>query len=156
MNYYLQQFKQNSWEAGLFYYSQKEWDYSPGFSILYGLGNPGSTTPAWYAYQASEQNKNYSCPAAPNTPTGFTASSVGNNTVTLKWQADSDPSGPGIAGYDILENGNAITQVNSSTISYNISNLNPNLTYTFSVQAFDTASIPNISVPATTVSVANP
>ena len=58
MNQYFTDFKNNSWEAGLFYYGQKEWtsNTSDGFDVLYGTGDPGIVAPAWYAYQAQATN----------------------------------------------------------------------------------------------------
>jgi hypothetical protein len=67
MNYYFNQFKQNTWEAALFWYDQKDWSaFNPsadnGWSLLYGSGNPGTQKPAWNAYQAQALGKTpYNC-----------------------------------------------------------------------------------------------
>ncbi len=74
---------------------------------------------------------------APSVPTGFTANATGATQVNLNWQASTD--NVGIAGYTIYRDGVALTTVTGSSLSYSDFTALPSTTYSYSVDAFDSA-----------------
>ena len=74
------------------------------------------------------------------TPTGFAAGSATSSSVSLKWDKNANASGYEIEQYK----GGKWTQVakinNSSTVSYNVSGLAADTTYTFRMRAYKTLS----------------
>ena len=95
----------------------------------------------------------------PTTPTGVTAKADSTTSVTVSWTASTDANGPGVAGYYIIRNGTTITQVSASTsspVTYTDTTVAPNTTYSYTIEAFDTASPPNVSAPSSAASVTTP
>ena len=74
------------------------------------------------------------------TPTGFAAESATSSSISLKWDKNANASGYEIEQYK----GGKWTQIakinNSSTVSYNISGLAADTTYTFRMRAYKTLS----------------
>ena len=74
------------------------------------------------------------------TPTGFAAGSATSSSVSLKWDKNANASGYEIEQYK----GGKWTQIakinNSSTVSYNVSRLAADTTYTFRMRAYKTLS----------------
>ena len=74
------------------------------------------------------------------TPTGFVAGSATSSSVSLKWDKNANASGYEIEQYK----GGKWTQIakinNSSTVSYNVSRLAADTTYTFRMRAYKTLS----------------
>ena len=74
------------------------------------------------------------------TPTGFAAESATSSSVSLKWDKNANASGYEIEQYK----GGKWTQIakinNSSTVSYNVSGLAADTTYTFRMRAYKTLS----------------
>ena len=74
------------------------------------------------------------------TPTGFAAESATSSSVSLKWDKNANASGYEIEQYK----GGKWTQIakinNSSTVSYNVSRLAADTTYTFRMRAYKTLS----------------
>ena len=74
------------------------------------------------------------------TPTGFAAGSATSSSVSLKWDKNANASGYEIEQYK----GGKWTQIakinNSSTVSYNVSGLAADTTYTFRMRAYKTLS----------------
>jgi chitodextrinase len=84
----------------------------------------------------------------PTAPTGLTAELIAETSITLLWRASSDNIG--VIGYDIYE---GITKVGSTNgaITYTVSDLLPNTSYSFTVKAKDAEG--NISAASSTLSV---
>ncbi|HZP54338.1 discoidin domain-containing protein, partial [Actinocrinis sp.] len=113
-------------------------DAAHGYSLqefgVYGtLGSGGDTIP----------------PTPPGTPTLVSDTS---SSVTIAWGASSD--NVGVAGYDIYHDGQLCASVNGSTLTGTCSNLNPNVSYGFYVNARDAAG--NVSQPSATLQVTTP
>ena len=74
------------------------------------------------------------------TPTGFAAGSATSSSISLKWDKNANASGYEIEQYK----GGKWTQIakinNSSTVSYNVSRLAADTTYTFKMRAYKTLS----------------
>ena len=74
------------------------------------------------------------------TPTGFAAGSATSSSISLKWDKNANASGYEIEQYK----GGKWTQIakinNSSTVSYNVSGLAADTTYTFRMRAYKTLS----------------
>ena len=74
------------------------------------------------------------------TPTGFAAESATSSSISLKWDKNANASGYEIEQYK----GGKWTQIakinNSSTVSYNVSGLAADTTYTFRMRAYKTLS----------------
>ena len=74
------------------------------------------------------------------TPTGFAAGSATSSSISLKWDKNANASGYEIEQYK----GGKWTQIakinNSSTVSYNVSRLAADTTYTFRMRAYKTLS----------------
>jgi chitodextrinase len=79
----------------------------------------------------------------PTTPTGLTASAVGQTSMTLSWNPSTDDTG--VTGYRTYLNGNQVGT--SPSTSYGYSNLSCATTYTLGVAAVDAAG--NVSGIAT-------
>jgi hypothetical protein len=86
------------------------------------------------------------CPdnTAPSTPTNLTGSNLTTKCVTLNWGASND--NVEVAQYKIYRNGSLIDSVASNILSYSITNLQANNTYTYEVRAEDYSK--NLSSPA--------
>ncbi|RSM43992.1 alkaline phosphatase [Amycolatopsis balhimycina DSM 5908] len=84
---------------------------------------------------------------APTTPTGFAAGTTTATSVALTWNAATD--NVGVAGYDILRNGTAVTT--STAPSYTDTGLAPDTAYTYAVRARDAAG--NTSPASTPITV---
>jgi fibronectin type 3 domain-containing protein len=74
----------------------------------------------------------------PTTPTGLAASAIGSNRVNLTWNASTDNNQ--VAGYTLYRNGNAIATVGPNTLGYADTSLSPNTSYSYTIDAFDSAS----------------
>ncbi len=84
---------------------------------------------------------------APTTPTGLTASSIGETTATLSWNTSSD--NVGVTGYNVYKNGTFLAF--TANTSYNVTGLSVVTSYTFTVKAKDAAN--NISANSNTANV---
>ncbi|MCK4662622.1 MAG: endonuclease [Bacteroidales bacterium] len=72
---------------------------------------------------------------APSVPDGLIASNITETTFTLEWNTSTD--NVSVSGYDIYQNGSFIGS--SSTISYSITGLSAETTYSMTVKAKDAA-----------------
>jgi glucose/arabinose dehydrogenase len=88
-------------------------------------------------------------PGPPGTPTLV---SVTSSSATIAWTAASD--NVGVTGYDIYRDGQLCAQVNGATLTGTCTNLSPNATYGFYVNARDAAG--NVSQPSGTLAVTTP
>lgn len=87
---------------------------------------------------------------APSVPTGLAATTRASNAITLTWNAASDNAGgSGLAGYDILRDGNRVGT--SSTTGYTDSALIADTAYAYAVRARDNAG--NVSANSATLNV---
>ena len=59
------------------------------------------------------------------------------NTVTLSWGASSD--NVGVTGYNVYNGNTLVGSVSGSTLSYPVTGLTPDTSYTFNVKAVDAA-----------------
>ncbi len=84
---------------------------------------------------------------SPSTPTGFGGSPTSETTVTLSWQASND--NVGVAGYQILRDGNVVA--NPSSTTYTDTALQAATAYSYKVQAFDSAG--NFSTASSAVNI---
>jgi len=87
---------------------------------------------------------------APSTPMGLSASAVSSSQINLSWTAATD--NVGVTGYNVFRGGVQIATLGSVTTFQN-SGLTASTTYSYTVQAFDSAgnvSPPTISTSATT------
>lgn len=76
---------------------------------------------------------------APTWPTGstVTASAITQTTLTLTWSAAMD--NVGVTAYRVLRNGAVVATVSGGVLTYSVSGLKANTSYTFRVQAMDAA-----------------
>jgi hypothetical protein len=91
-------------------------------------------------------------PAVPTAPTNLTATTRGTSEVDLSWTGSTDASGPGVAGYTILRNGQAIGSASST--SYRDTTVAANASYSYNVQANDAAG--DTSLDSNTATVTTP
>ncbi len=117
-------------------YTTSEWDNFPSntASDLGAHTVEGSTPPAGDTQ-------------APTAPANLSASSVGETSLTLSWNAATD--NVGVTEYEVYQGSTVIG--NPSSTSYTVTGLSPATNYSFSVRAKDAAS--NVSNASNTVSV---
>lgn len=72
--------------------------------------------------------------------------------VDLAWSASTDNTG--VAGYQIIRNGSALTSVPAATLSFSDTSAAANTTYSYSIRAFDAAG--NYSLPGSSATVTTP
>ncbi len=99
---------------------------------------------------------------APSMPTGLVATYTSSTQILLFWNGSTD--NVGVAGYKIYRNGTLISTL-SSVLSYSDTGLSPNVSYSYTVVAYDSAgntssysnafnitipSPPDVQPPATT------
>ena len=84
---------------------------------------------------------------APTSPSGLTASNTTQTSVSLAWNASTDNTA--VTGYDVYQGSTKLTTV--TTLNYNVTNLNANTAYSFSIRAIDAAG--NTSSASNTVNV---
>lgn len=85
---------------------------------------------------------------APSAPSSLAATNTTQTTTNLTWTASTDNIG--VVGYDIYKN-NTIIGSTTSSLFYNVTNLNANTTYNFFVKAKDSAG--NVSASSNVVTV---
>ncbi len=94
-------------------------------------------------------------PPPPNPPTtpSLTASTSAFNLVSLSWSASTVSSGaPPLAGYHIFRNGSLLTS--TTGISYGDTNVTGGVSYSYTVQAYDTTGV--TSAQSNTATVTTP
>jgi RHS repeat-associated protein len=96
----------------------------------------GATAPQWPANKA------------------LTATTQGPTSVTLTWAAANDPNG--VANYAIYENGQLLTTVSGSILTYTATGLTPGAQPTFAVQAIDPSGAPTWAGPSVAYVVVPP
>lgn len=84
-------------------------------------------------------------------------SGVTSTGMTLTWSAATDPAG--VAGYKVYQDGEALSTVTGNVYQYAITALKPNTTYTFKVEAGNSAGLWSTngpSITATTQAIDSP
>ncbi len=110
----------------------------------------GSATD-WYAAAAVFHAYGSGDTQPPTVPTGLAATAVSSSSVQLSWNASTD--NVGVAGYTVYRNGKPIGTTGGSVTSYTDSTVAPSTSYSYTVDAFDTAgnhSAQSASLPVTT------
>ena len=117
----------------------KSWNgtLAPGASVSFGFNGSGSGSPSncklnGGSCDGGTTNPSDSAPSAPGTPT---ASSITDTSVKLTWSAATDDKG--VKNYDVLRNGTKVATV--TTTSYTDTGLTAGTSYSYTVQARDTA-----------------
>jgi fibronectin type 3 domain-containing protein len=102
----------------------------------------------------------YACPGAasvttPSTPTNVNATATSATSVSLSWTGSTDTGGPGLAGYYVIRTqgttSTTLGQVNSTTYKYIDTTALANTLYTYTVEAFDSATPPDVSSGASAI-----
>jgi chitodextrinase len=97
------------------------------------------TATDWYAVAAVfHQYGSGNTQQPPSTPAGLKATSVTSSSVALSWNASTGGVG-GLAGYTVYRNGISLGTTGGSTTTFTDSTVQPSTTYSYTVDAFDTA-----------------
>ncbi|MEW7292800.1 endonuclease [Aquimarina sp. 2304DJ70-9] len=115
------------------------------------IDNPAFATQIWGGPQAEDRFGNTggggTDTIAPSVPTNLTASNTTETSTTLSWNASTD--NVGVTGYFVYQNGGFIGTATS--LSYTVTGLTGNTSYTFTVKARDGSG--NVSAASTAVNV---
>lgn len=78
---------------------------------------------------------------APSAPSGVTAAATSSSSITVSWTAATDNvGGSGVTGYDVFSDTTHLGATPTTTAtSYNVTGLQPNTAYNFTVKAIDDA-----------------
>jgi len=118
-------------------------NYLGNASNTYGQGNrnpfidnPYLATRIWGGIQAVDRWNYYSIDTeAPTNPSNLTISNISFNSVTLNWNASTDNIG--VTAYEIYKNDVLLTT--TTNLTFNVTGLSMNTSYTFKVRAKDAA-----------------
>ncbi|MGH3283496.1 MAG: choice-of-anchor Q domain-containing protein [Streptosporangiaceae bacterium] len=97
-----------------------------------------SSATDWYSVVATFHTFGSGNTSPPSVPTGLTDPTDTASAVGLSWNASTDSTGT-LAGYTVYRNGASIGTTNASTTTFTDSTVQPSNTYTYTVDAFDTA-----------------
>jgi hypothetical protein len=86
----------------------------------------------------------------PTAPSGLTRTGASITTISLSWTASTDSGGPGVAGYYVFRNSTKVATVAAPATSYIDTSLSTGTSYNYYVEAYDSASTPNVSSPSST------
>jgi chitodextrinase len=111
------------------------------------------TATDWYAVVATFHTFGSGNTSPPTVPTGLTNTSDTASSVGLSWNASTDSTGT-LAGYTVYRNGTSIGTTNASTSTFTDSTVQPSTTYSYTVDAFDTAG--NHSAQSSAIQVTTP
>jgi chitodextrinase len=111
------------------------------------------TATDWYAVVATFHTFGSGNTSPPSVPTGLTDTSDTASSVGLGWNASTDSTGT-LAGYTVYRNGTSIGTTNASTTTFTDSTVQPSTTYSYTVDAFDTAG--NHSAQSSAIQVTTP
>ena len=116
-----------------------------------------TATPPNVSAQSSDASVTTPKTPPPTAPTTVTATANSYNSVSVSWGASKQSTGGlPVAGYYIIRNGVTLGQVSSGNLSYTDNAAQANTTYQYSIEAFDTATPPNVSSAANANSVTTP
>jgi len=96
------------------------------------------TATDWYSVVATFHTFGSGNTTPPSVPTGLTDPTDTASAVGLSWNASTDSTGT-LAGYTVYRNGTSIGTTNASTTTFTDSTVQPSTTYSYTVDAFDTA-----------------
>jgi glucose/arabinose dehydrogenase len=91
---------------------------------------------------------------APSVPGNVTATAQSATSILVSWSASTDAGG--IAGYRVFRDGGATAITEVQTTSFTDTGLSPSMTYSYTVVAVDTATVPNVSVASAAASATTP
>ncbi len=97
-----------------------------------------SSATDWYAVVATFHTFGSGNTTPPTVPAGLTDPTDTASSVGLSWNASTDSTGT-LAGYTIYRNGTSIGTANAGTTTFTDSTVQPSATYSYTVDAFDTA-----------------
>jgi len=129
---------------------------APNTTYNYTVEAFDTASPPNVSAQSSASSVSTPKTPAPTTPTGVTASANSSTSITVKWTGSTDSGGPGLGGYYILRGGTKVGSVNATITSYTNTTLTANTTYSYTIEAFDKASPPNVSAQSSASSVTTP
>ncbi len=89
----------------------------------------------------------------PSVPAGLKTTAVTASSVALSWTASTDTGGT-LAGYTVYRNGTSLGTTNATTTTFTDSTAQPSTTYSYTVDAYDTAG--NHSAQSTALPVTTP
>ncbi len=112
-----------------------------------------SSSTDWYAVVATFHTSGSGNASPPSVPAGLKTTSVTASSVALSWTASTDTGGT-LAGYTVYRNGTSIGTANATTTTFTDSTAQPSTTYSYTVDAFDTAG--NHSAQSTALPVTTP
>ena len=112
-----------------------------------------SSATDWYAVAATFHTFGAGNTSPPTVPTGLTDPTDTASAVGLSWTASTDATGT-LAGYTVYRNGTSIGTANAGTTTFTDSTVQPSTTYSYTVDAFDTAG--NHSAQSTALPVTTP
>jgi uncharacterized repeat protein (TIGR03806 family) len=95
---------------------------------------------------------------APSVPSGIVASATSPTSVSITWTASTDTGAgaTGIGGYRVYRDGGANALGSTTTTTFVDSTASPNTLYNYTVEAYDRATTPNVSVQSGPVSATTP
>jgi hypothetical protein len=120
-----------------------------------GSGSSGSSSKSDKSSGTGSTTSTSKTPA-PTIPSKVSAIANSSTSVTVSWDASTDSGGPGLGGYYILRGGTRIVSINASTTSYTDTGLSPSTAYSYTVEAYDKASPPNVSAVSSAATVTTP
>jgi chitodextrinase len=117
-------------------------------SLAYADHTAAGLTTYTYTVDAFDAAGNHSAPSAaasvttpdwtpPTVPAGVAATVVSGGEVALSWSASTD--NVGVSGYTIYRNGVVVATTPGGTLSYADTGLGHGFTYTYTIDAYDTA-----------------
>ena len=112
-----------------------------------------SSATDWYAVVATFHTFGSGNTTPPTVPAGLTDPTDTASSVGLSWNASTDSTGT-LAGYTVYRNGTSIGTANAGTNTFTDLTVQPSTTYSYTVDAFDTAG--NHSAQSSALQVTTP
>ncbi|MFD3273684.1 lytic polysaccharide monooxygenase [Paenibacillus dendritiformis] len=124
-----------------------------GYHVILAVWEIADTANAFYnVIDVNFSGTNPGDTEPPTAPTGLAVTGTTATSVSFSWNASTD--NVGVTGYRIYNGSSLAASVSGSTLSYTVSGLTSNTSYTFSVRAVDAAG--NVSASSNTVSATTP
>jgi fibronectin type 3 domain-containing protein len=96
----------------------------------------------------------------PTAPSNLTGSATTATSTKLSWIASTDTGGPGLVGYYILRttsgSSTAVNIGNTASLNYTDNTAAPSTTYSYQIQAYDSANPPNVSPSSNSLNLTTP
>lgn len=136
------------------------WTGSSPSSWQFENGQQGSdvSLATWQTTDGQDAGSTFSNNAVPppSIPNSVTATAKSSTSVSVTWAASTDSGGPGLAGYYVLRNGTKIGSVTASTTTYTDTSVADGTAYSYTIEAYDTASPANVSGQSSAATVTTP